>query len=207
MPGPDFSSDVDVRNISNSLKRLGFFIESPCAVVGLENLKEKTDWYLENVNFKDYSCFMCFILGIDDTIVYMFEDLFEAFENCPGLIGKPKIIFVNPTSECQVLLSESEQLDNLKYVPDDELVILYALVQDYVPWCDPKNGSFFIQCVCNVLDDQEVEEINLKMDFLAKKIEEIARTRYDIRSKILHALKKLAFYKPNGLHFCEAYLM
>jgi caspase 7 len=198
MPGPDFRSDVDVRNITRSLERLGFFFENPCMFFVFEDLKEKIEFYLDHVNFKDFSCYMCFILGIDDTIVYMFEDVFESFENCPGLVGKPKIIFVNPSSESPVLLSESEQLDNLKYVPgDDETVILYALVQSGVAWRDLKKGSFFIQCVCNVLDNQGVEGINLKLEYLVERIKENALTSYGIKSQILHAPKKLVDFKPN----------
>ncbi|NWX44705.1 CASP8 protein, partial [Steatornis caripensis] len=125
---------------------------------------------------KDHSnmdCFVCFIFshgekdkikGVDCELVNI-KDLVSCFSgsNCPSLAGKPKLFFIQA---CQgsgghpavtVKEDSSGHLETdatpLTSIPDQaDILVGTATVEDYESYRCTKNGSVYIQCLCDKME-------------------------------------------------------
>jgi hypothetical protein len=138
---------------------------------------------------------MCFIVGVDDTIVYLFDELLEHLDCKPGLIDKPKMFFVNPNSDSVFISDKSEQMTIFSNVPADTLVH-YGLVRNSMEWRTLQGESVYVQCLCDMLDEYAV-----------KKNFELTRLLRILNNKVFHDHKlelisvfrseKCFYFKPN----------
>lgn len=136
--------------------------------LGAEQIRAKVEEYSK----KDHSnmdCFVCFILshgekdkvkGVDDELVNI-KDLLSCFSgsNCPSLVGKPKLFFIqacqgsvgHPPVTVREDFSEHLQTDAVPptSIPDQaDILVGMATVEDYECYRDVTTGSVYIQCLC-----------------------------------------------------------
>ncbi|NWZ61391.1 CASP8 protein, partial [Acrocephalus arundinaceus] len=122
---------------------------------------------------RNMDCFVCFIFshgekdkikGVDDECVNI-EDLVSCFTgtNCPTLAGKPKVFFIQA---CQGSLGhpsvtiESDSSGHLEVdasplmsIPDRaDILIGMSTVEHCLSFRSPKNGSVYIQSLCEKLE-------------------------------------------------------
>ncbi|NXW82949.1 CASP8 protein, partial [Alopecoenas beccarii] len=129
---------------------------------------------VEEYSKKDHSnmdCFVCFILshgekdkvkGVDDELVDI-KDLLSCFSgsNCPSLVGKPKLFFIqacqgsvgHPAVAVKEDFSGHLQTDADAVpptsIPDQaDILVGMATVEDYECYRDVKTGSVYVQCLC-----------------------------------------------------------
>jgi hypothetical protein len=97
-------SEIDVRNITATLKRLNFKVREPLCDLTAKEIKVKLDEVAKTVDFAQYSCFVCIIMshgdshgavyGIDWNTVDTEKDIVSIFRKYKQLEGKPKLFFV-----------------------------------------------------------------------------------------------------------------
>jgi hypothetical protein len=184
--------------LQTSLQQLGFFVKKPCRVWSIEMLQEQIEWHSKNVNFKDFSCLMCFILGEDNHVVYLVEGFVKLFEDCPDLIGKPKMFIVVPSSRTSFVLSESEQLNNLQHIPKHDTLIHYAIAEFGPAQWDKENGFYFLECLCFMMDYYAIEDNSYELVPLLEKVDQTALDCYSIKSRMFNALAKRVYLNPHN---------
>lgn len=120
--------------------------------------------------------FVCFVLSHGDKgIVYgtdgkevFVKDLTDQFNglNCPSLIGKPKVFFIqacqgNKSDTGVTYVSDSNASVYVKDACGQSIPITadfltaFASVEDYEALRNPKTGCVFIQNLCTVLQDHQ----------------------------------------------------
>jgi hypothetical protein len=173
-PKPRLGSDVDVRDITASLAKLGFFVDKACLDLTADQMKEKMEWYADKT-YQNYSCFACVIMshgdnqskiyGVDNETVHLIDDLIEPFKECTSLGGKPKLFFVN-ASRGQSRTSLIDEADTMRArdetdgtvlarpIPKEaDILIHFATVENNVSMINPTMSSYFIQSLCFVLEN------------------------------------------------------
>ncbi|NXQ19294.1 CASP8 protein, partial [Peucedramus taeniatus] len=131
---------------------------------------------VEEYSKKDHrnmDCFVCFIFshgekdkikGVDDVCVNI-EDLVSCFTgtNCPSLAGKPKVFIIQACQGSERHPSVAVESDSsghlevdaspLSSIPDKaDILIGLATVEDYLCYRSRKNGSVYIQCLCEKME-------------------------------------------------------
>ncbi|NXI07391.1 CASP8 protein, partial [Irena cyanogastra] len=118
---------------------------------------------------RNMDCFVCFIFshgekdkikGVDDECVNI-EDIVSCFTgtNCPSLAGKPKVFIIqacqgsarHPSVAVEADSSGHLEVDAspLTSIPDKaDILIGMATVEDYLSYRSRKNGSVYIQSLC-----------------------------------------------------------
>lgn len=125
--------------------------------------------HYSKLNHTDNDCFICCILthgehgqlwGTDGK--FPIEMLFNFFlgDNCPTLVGKPKIFFVQA---CQgdrldhgVPVIGTDSLDSAAYfkLPTHaDFLIAYSTLPGFYSWRNTQDGSWFMQAVIRVLSE------------------------------------------------------
>lgn len=126
--------------------------------------------------------------GKKDGIIYsedgefMVNELWENFigENCPSLIGKPKLFFIQacrgsmtdpgillkPKAKARMLSKPTDTVDakamreELFVIPTlADLLVMYSTSEGYYSFRNPSDGSWFIQALCTELEENSHEEI------------------------------------------------
>ncbi|BES94466.1 caspase invertebrate, apoptosis-related cysteine protease [Nesidiocoris tenuis] len=150
-------TNIDRDNLCRVFKWLGF------QVITRDNLHaDATLKTLKEVAKRDHSYSDCFVLcylshgglgyvsAADDNIPT--EKIFDLFtaDNCPSLIGKPKLFFIQA---CQgkllddgVTLIHKEHFSGSYRIPvRADFLIAYSAVPGYLSWRSKSSGSWFIQ--------------------------------------------------------------
>lgn len=126
--------------------------------------------------------------GKKDGIIYsedgefMVNELWENFigENCPSLIGKPKLFFIQacrgsmtdpgillkPKAKARMLSKPTDTVD-AKAMREEhfviptlaDLLVMYSTSEGYYSFRNPSDGSWFIQALCTELEENSHEEI------------------------------------------------
>lgn len=118
-------------------------------------------------------CFVCAILSHgEEGVVYGIDDkvelkiLLDPFKgnNCKGLVGKPKIFFIQAcqgvqfdagvgvtTTDSKGDLPMEKEIQVHKIPSEADFLIAYSVVPGYFSWRNSANGSWFIQALSEVL--------------------------------------------------------
>lgn len=126
--------------------------------------------------------------GKKDGIIYsadgelMVNELWENFigVNCPSLIGKPKLFFIQacrgsmtdpgillkPKAKARTLTKPTDTVDakplrEEHYVIPTlaDLLVMYSTSEGYYSFRNPSDGSWFIQALCTEIEENSHEEI------------------------------------------------
>ncbi|XP_048200929.1 caspase-8 [Perognathus longimembris pacificus] len=134
-------------------------------------IKKALQFY-QNADHGEKDCFICCILSHGDRgIVYGTDgkkaniyDLISYFtsSNCPSLVGKPKIFFIQACQgqsyhKAVPIETDSEDLEldlewQEKYIPDEaDFLLGMATVTNCVSYREPMKGTWYIQSLCQNL--------------------------------------------------------
>ncbi|XP_070544401.1 caspase-7-like [Ptychodera flava] len=160
-------TDLDRDNLNRTFNRLGFEVKAYDNLsVGKMHAVLKL---LARENHSDSDCVAVAILSHgDDGIIYGIdgttpvEELTKYFrgDRCEALVGKPKLFFLQACRGNEfddgVLLKAADQTDAAPVAQrlpvEADFLICYSTVPGYYSWRNPKNGSWFVQAICQVFD-------------------------------------------------------
>lgn len=181
--GERTGTDTDAVSLSQRLVDMAFNVE----VFNDLTCKEMTQILLKAASDEEYNknsdCFVCAILSHgEEGVVYGVDDkietktLLEFFKgnNCCSLLGKPKIFFIQAcqggkfdgganvnTFDAKGTYGKDHEIQVHKIPSEADFLIAYSVVPGYFSWRNSANGSWFIQALSEVL-----EENWSKMDLL-----------------------------------------
>ncbi|XP_070574148.1 caspase-7-like [Ptychodera flava] len=159
-------TDVDAKRIQKCFIELGFEVvrKNDKKVSEMMNLLEKESQ-------RDHSTSDCLVVIIlshgeegrvfgTDYAVHL-DQLTTLFDstNCPSLAGKPKLFFIQACrgtdfDDGVVVKSDDEPdgigMDSHGFALDQDFLLAFATVNGYYSWRNRKNGSWFIQALCDV---------------------------------------------------------
>ncbi|CAL1675727.1 unnamed protein product [Lasius platythorax] len=170
-------STTDVKRLQKSFDRLGFDIEIHNDLSHLEIIDKikKVSQYDHTDN--DCLCIIMLTHGLQNDLIwakdvaYKSEKIWKPFtaDKCTTLAGKPKLFFFQACRGDQVdsgvvlsprTLQPSEATDTVtsyKIPTHADFLIAHSSVQDFYTWRNPVEGTWYIQCLCKVLDEYGTE--------------------------------------------------
>uniref|UniRef100_A0A4W5QCX2 Caspase 7, apoptosis-related cysteine peptidase n=1 Tax=Hucho hucho TaxID=62062 RepID=A0A4W5QCX2_9TELE len=109
----------------------------------------------------DHSCFACILLshgeegmiyGTDGAMpIKSMTSLFRG-DMCKSLVGKPKLFFIQVRAKANTGL-DSFTKPRHKIPVEADFLFAYSTVPGYYSWRNPGRGSWFVQALCNVLNE------------------------------------------------------
>lgn len=164
-----YGSQKDVDSLKALFDFLGFLVEVEKDKTA-DEIKALMAKYSKDARHGD--CFVCCVMshgneigvvGYDEQICPV-NDITSPFDgdNCPALIGKPKVFFIQACRGCEmqskVLVTDGagpsrNQKSGKLYsiAKDSDFLIALSTVEGYVAVRDEYNGSWFIQSLCDHL--------------------------------------------------------
>ncbi|XP_051154831.1 caspase-1-like isoform X2 [Leptopilina boulardi] len=165
-------STNDAKRIQKTFQNLGFIIEL------LDNLKhneiigkiEK----LQNEDHSDNDCICIFVLthGLTNDLIcakdvaYSSDNIWKPFtaDKCISLAGKPKLFFFQACrgdkfdSGISLMRSavrtETDSATAAYKIPTHaDFLIAHSTVQGFFSWRNPAEGTWYIQCLCEIIDE------------------------------------------------------
>ena len=182
-------TNADVENLKHSLDLLGFKVE----VFNDLNHNELQD-KMDHLALKDHTNNDCVLIVIlshgKNGYVYAKDEtcelasIFSSFkeDRAPTLFGKPKLFFIQSCqgnkSDSGITLMKEIETDNneslCSLTPNEQdFLIVYSTIPEYLSWRNRYNGSWFIQALC--------EEINTN------------RNNYDILALLTFVIQRVAY--------------
>lgn len=180
---PRKGTKVDCKALGKALKRLRFDVDIYC-----DKPKDKILQIAEKVSRQDHSNSDCLLIAIlthgddGDTLCahdghYPFSNLWSLFteERCPSLMGKPKIFFIQACrgSELDPGVTMIERDGSLRYsIPTDaDYLFAFATAPGFVSFRNVDNGSWFIQELCDELNENgERYDLLMLLTFVAQRV-------------------------------------
>lgn len=172
--GQRVGTNVDAKNLRFKLEALGFKVEpyNDLKAASIRNIVSRA----AAEDHTDADCFVCVILSHgEEGIVFGtdkpvdIKDLAAYFkgDNCPGLVGKPKLFIIQACRGYQtdegVAMNVADALpmeeDETSLVPPDiklpveaDFLFAYSTVPGYYSWRNGLHGSWFVQALTEMLD-------------------------------------------------------
>ena len=165
-------TDNDAACLETSLKRLGFDIKL-VHNLSAEDMRGYMNYYAKQ-DHSDADCFVCVILshgdnnmvfGVDKDIEI--ETLLKPFKANRTLAGKPKLFFLQACRGINLMEAIDSNPYEVSYVSripmEADFLVCYSTVAGYYSWRNSEKGSWFIQTLCQVLNDygKELEIMQL----------------------------------------------
>lgn len=170
-------TDLDEEALSETFKELHFKI-NPFKNCTAKEICDHLKTY-QSIDHKNMDCFICCILshgdkgiiyGCDGQEVPIYElTSYFTGSNCPSLVGKPKIFFIQAcqgdnyqrgiavetdSEECESYL-EMDSSFQKKYIPDEaDFLLGMATVNNCVSYRNPLEGTWYIQSLCQSLREK-----------------------------------------------------
>lgn len=221
-------SQKDVDSLKALFEFLGFLVEVEKDKTA-DQIKALMAKYSNDAHHRD--CFVCCVMshgnetgvvGCDKKICPL-NDITSPFDgvNCPALIGKPKVFFIQACRGCEmqskVLVTDGagasrNQKSGKVYsiAKDSDFLIALSTVEGYFSIRDPSSGSWFIQSLCEHLKKgsekgQDILRIltNVNNDVSRKKVSIEKENNDKVDAKMTpqpqFTLRKLLIFKaPKG---------
>ncbi|XP_022110709.1 caspase-6-like [Acanthaster planci] len=171
-------TELDARNLRKHLGKIGFEVVV-FQDLRIGEIKRQFERAAFEMDHSDSDCFLCaFLTHGDDGIIYGYDgtlpiqDLFDYFrgENCPSLVGKPKIFLVQACrgDKHEIgletdALGDKDEPDSYGYTVVDggptptvpagaDMLICYSVTQGFYSHRDTSLGSWFIQALSQVME-------------------------------------------------------
>lgn len=170
-------TDADKENLRITLRQLEFEVHS-YDDLKFKDIEKLIDHLSQNDLHSDADCLFIAVLSHGEAgILYASDQAYKpdriwsqfTGDNCPSLAGKPKMFFIQA---CQ-----GDQLDSgvqlKRYTESDsnaisykipthaDFLIAYSTVPGFYSWRNTTSGSWFMQALCNVLQRQGRQGIDL----------------------------------------------
>ncbi|PAA80090.1 hypothetical protein BOX15_Mlig004795g2 [Macrostomum lignano] len=188
-------SELDVTRIKEVFGRLDFELR-----VAEDLPAYDIDKLLHEVAIEEeimhHGCFVCFLMahGNEKSIfgsngnALELNRILETFESdiCPGLLGKPKIFFVQAcrgqTIEVCEESTDSAPMERRFSPKGSDFLVCRSSTKDSPAYRNSTTGSFFVQTVCNEIEkhqsDEDIKEIMTRVNA------QMERARFPIHSTI-----------------------
>lgn len=165
-------TNVDADSIYGLLNTIGFekiIQHKDLTITQMKNEMQR----VANLDFSKTSCFVCilmshgeegYIFGTDGKV--SIEELVLPFKGngCPGLVGKPKIFFIQACkgdkrdegdevadAGGELEMELEEEVESLRKIPTEaDFLIVYSTIPGSLSWKKSVCGSWFIQAVSEV---------------------------------------------------------
>ncbi|XP_064483194.1 caspase-3-like [Ornithodoros turicata] len=212
-------TDVDVQNLKSCFSRLGFdvVIYDDYSVKQMRNTLES----LSKKSHTEHDCFVCcvlthggegFVYGEDGRLPV--KDIMKPFlgSSCLDLVGKPKIFIIQAcrgtTKDKGVtVVADTTDSDAVCKLPSHaDILSCYSTVADHVSWRNMGLGSWFLQALCKVLNEQSHNTDLLTMLTTVNRYVAVCFKSCDSENKKLcgmkqvpcvqHTLTRLIFFEP-----------
>lgn len=199
-------TDLDAQRLYCQFRKLGF-----------EDVKIFNSWKVKDVMAKlkevgeedhsNNSCFVCCILTHGEYGYlhakdgkYPTKDVFALFlpKHCPTLGGKPKIFFIQACqgdktdSGVKVICSESVDTRKIIKIPTyADFFIMYSTVPGLCAWRNESKGSWFIQSLCDVLEEHAETKDLLSMSTIVNRRVALDYQSYNHKDVSKHKKKQV----------------
>lgn len=155
-------TDRDAASLESSLIKLGFEIKlfHNMTAASMREILLK----FSKVDHSNRDCFMCvmmshgengLIFGTDQEVEI--DQLIHPFKYNPTLAGKPKLFFIQACRGTTLMEGIDSNPFDIQYcskIPvEADFLIGYSTIAGYYSWRNSANGSWFIQSLCNVLNE------------------------------------------------------
>ncbi|KAG8228019.1 hypothetical protein J437_LFUL003654 [Ladona fulva] len=179
-------TDLDCANLGDKLMRLGFKVSTFHDLTSSE-VKKIVDEAAQD-DHSESDCLIVSVLshGEKDIIytkdsAYRTDSLWTPFtaDKCPSLAGKPKIFFIQACQgdkfDSGVLLrrTETDGSPSSQYsIPvHADFLVAYSTIPGYFSWRNASKGSWFIQALCQELEERgdEIDILTL-MTFVCQRV-------------------------------------
>lgn len=164
-------SEVDARALQRIFSRLDFQVQiyKDYTATGVKEVLKACS----NYDHSDADCFVCCVMthgehgslyGSDSR--YPIDNLFHYFlgNNCPTLVGKPKIFFVQACQGDRLdsgVLVSGDRLDStatyFKIPTYADFLIAYSTLPGFYSFRNQERGSWFVQSLVEVLEEYSGE--------------------------------------------------
>ena len=155
-------TDRDAASLESSLTKLGFDIKL-FHNLSAANMRDILLRYAKH-DHTNMDCFVCVVMshgdhgivyGTDQTIET--EQLISPFKLNRTLAGKPKIFLIQACRGINLMEGIDANPFEAQYVSkipvEADFLIGYSTVAGYFSWRNSQNGSWFIQSLCDVLNE------------------------------------------------------
>lgn len=161
MPVRD-GTDLDAACLESTFKKLGFDTKlfHNCSAMLIRDLMFR----YSKADFSDMDCFACVLMshgengiiyGIDKEIEI--EQIIQPFKFNRSLAGKPKLFFIQACRGTQLMEGIDSNPFDVQYVNkipmEADFLIAYSTIAGFYSWRNSLNGSWFIQSLCQVMND------------------------------------------------------
>ncbi|XP_044013185.1 caspase-1-like isoform X1 [Aphidius gifuensis] len=169
-------SSEDAKRIETTFKNLGFNVEILDDLEHTDIMKKIDE--LSNEDHRDNDCLCIFMLthGLSNDLVfakdvaYDVKKIWKPFtaDKCKTLAGKPKLFFIQAcrgsqldvgvqmrqrNTEIRMNTEVDGNIDTYKLPTHADFLIAHSTVQGFYSWRNPTEGTWFVQCLCDVIDE------------------------------------------------------
>ncbi|CAK9798525.1 unnamed protein product [Anthophora plagiata] len=185
----------DSSNLASTLMQLGFDVR-----VYLDPPLRTISTVLQSTSAEDHTDSDClvvaamshgesgFLFSLDS--MYSVDVLWTPFtaERCPTLAGKPKLFFIQAcrgtNTDSGVEMHETDSTSSYTLPNFADILIAYSTYDGYYSWRNPDTGSWFIEALC-----QELNENGKTHDLLRIMTSVIRRVAIEYQSYVPHSEK------------------
>ncbi|XP_037352392.1 caspase-7-like [Talpa occidentalis] len=168
--GPRNGTDRDAEALLKCFRNLGFdvTVHNDCSRAKMEAvLKEVSEQ-----DHKNSACFTCILLshGKEEGLIYGTDGLTSIKElaahfrgdRCKTLVEKPKLFFIQACQETELdnsiqadsgFVNETDAQQHYKVPVEADFLFAYSTAPGCYSWQSPGTGSWFIQSLCDVLNE------------------------------------------------------
>lgn len=211
-------SEKDVDLLKALFGDLGFMVQTKENLTKDELMKE-----LRDVVRQDHSSYDCFVLWLmshgksggvmcSDKVTISIETLQRMFRECPTLIGKPKLFFiqacrgdeedegkyvvtdtdisadkqVNETNEAKKAISPEDSVNQqaTKIPTNSDFLFAFSTVDRFVSYRNVCKGSYYVRCLVEVFRERVADDHLIEMLTLVnQKVSEVAVERKSSENK------------------------
>ncbi|ESN92712.1 hypothetical protein HELRODRAFT_96017 [Helobdella robusta] len=216
-------TEIDARNADNAFRRLGFEV----------TLYNDLSWYemrnaIQEAAGDDYGNYACLVVVIlshgregkvyaTDGTLQIDSEVVDKFkgENCQSLAGKPKLFFIQACrgSKFDHGVEMRDYVDGVSVnevriiSSEADIMIAHSSTAGFYSWRNNVDGSWFIESLCNVLNSDLVNDVDLVS--LMTLVNKLVSDNYQSKNTdekfssnkkqipcVLSTLRKLVFLRP-----------
>lgn len=156
-------TDKDAASLELALRRLEFDVR----VLHNCTAREMRDILFQSAraDHTNADCFLCVVMSHgDEGLVYAvdrpleLDQLIQPYKQNSTLAGKPKLFFIQAcrgTSFMEGTDSNPYETSYVNKIPmEADFLIAYSTIAGFYSWRNSANGSWFIQSLCSILNEQ-----------------------------------------------------
>lgn len=186
-------TEIDCCSLEHTLKNIGFKVNTyhDLKLQEIENILKK----VSKKKFSNYGCLLVAVLSHGNQGIIYAKDtdysptsLYSRFteHSCSKLIGKPKVFIIQACrgheydDGVEVEADYGCDRSDSVLITEPDFLIAYSTVPGFYAWRNPRRGSWFIQTLCDELNEYWKEEDLLTILTFVNQ-----RVAYDFESSVV----------------------